>query len=415
MELVVKNVGKISTARMEINGVTVITGYNGSGKSTLCKSLYAVVDSFADIAPKVTMQRMNSMVSAEYQWEDTLRAHKMDENDIDSIRDAMLESIIADRRRENANLLYEEIAKIGAAFSLESSLIDDIVEKCREIREKDKEEYIQFIVSRNVKSIFKNQIGHVNFYKEKQAEIELKDGAKTLSMFFVGNELTEYDYRFGTLKKPIYIEPQSILDSFEAGSAHAIYGRQNSKIQEFLVMDEGFNKEMTLEEYQERERNIKIINEILHEVTHGALVSSQGRSLAYSENGLSENIVCGNIASGLKSFLIIQRMIENGALGLGRLLIIDEPEVNLHPEWQLVFAKILVLLNKELGIKVVISTHSPYFLRAIESYMEEADNCENAKYYLTVPDDSSFYTLRDVSDEKELIYKTMYKPLEEIN
>ncbi len=139
-------------------------------------------------------------------------------------------------------------------------------------------------------------------------------------------------------------------------------------------------------------------------VTSGHLVKDQETRLSYAENGLKQDITCRNIASGLKPFLMILRMVENGSLEAGRLLIIDEPEVNLHPTLQLKFARVLVLLNTELKINVLISTHSPYFLHAVDCYMEEQQNAENGRYCLTKE-----------TENKEKIYKTMYELLEEID
>jgi len=45
----------------------------------------------------------------------------------------------------------------------------------------------------------------------------------------------------------------------------------------------------------------------------------------------------------------------------GNLLIIDEPEMNLHPESQAKLLEVLAILVN-LGIKVLLTTHSPYFM-----------------------------------------------------
>lgn len=46
----------------------------------------------------------------------------------------------------------------------------------------------------------------------------------------------------------------------------------------------------------------------------------------------------------------------------GDVLMIDEPELNIHPENQLALARLLARLVNQ-GIKVVISTHSDYIVR----------------------------------------------------
>ena len=98
----------------------------------------------------------------------------------------------------------------------------------------------------------------------------------------------------------------------------------------------------------------------------------------------------------------------------GDILLIDEPEVNLHPEWQIVLAEVLVLLRKELGIVLYINSHSPYFIRAIEVKMAGNGMTLEGKFYLTVPDEDNLYHVEDVSQNTERIYELLYKPLEEL-
>jgi ABC-type multidrug transport system ATPase subunit len=50
----------------------------------------------------------------------------------------------------------------------------------------------------------------------------------------------------------------------------------------------------------------------------------------------------------------------------GNFLIIDEPELNLHPDNQRRVAKLLVRLARS-GVKVMISTHSDYVIRELNN------------------------------------------------
>ena len=90
-----------------------------------------------------------------------------------------------------------------------------------------------------------------------------------------------------------------------------------------------------------------------------------------------------NTASGVKQIGILQLLLANRKLKPGSFLIIDEPEVNLHPEWQFKFAEILVLLVKELNITIYVNTHSPMFIEAIEVFSDFYDLKDDTYYYLT--------------------------------
>ena len=86
--------------------------------------------------------------------------------------------------------------------------------------------------------------------------------------------------------------------------------------------------------------------------------------------------------------------------------------MNLHPEWQVKFAEILVLLYKELGIRIILNTHSPYFMRAIETKMAEQEIADMGRYYFMQEVAPHRFVAEDVTGRTEIVYQTMYKPLE---
>jgi predicted ATPase len=81
----------------------------------------------------------------------------------------------------------------------------------------------------------------------------------------------------------------------------------------------------------------------------------------------TQQIELENTAMGIKQFGILQVLSKNGYLNSNTLLILDEPEVHLHPKWQLEMAKIIVELVKN-GVKIVVNSHSPYMIEALERY-----------------------------------------------
>ena len=61
-------------------------------------------------------------------------------------------------------------------------------------------------------------------------------------------------------------------------------------------------------------------------------------------------------------------LLMNGAIEKNGAIVLDEPEIHLHPAWQAQLAEVIVLLQKEFGLHVLLTSHSPYFIRAIETY-----------------------------------------------
>lgn len=88
-----------------------------------------------------------------------------------------------------------------------------------------------------------------------------------------------------------------------------------------------------------------------------------------------------DLSSGIKILTLLNEIIQNGHLNSKTLLILDEPENHLQPKWQIELAKIIVNLVKERKIKVLINTHSPFFVQAIEVYSNK--NELKCNYYYT--------------------------------
>ncbi|MEA2034265.1 MAG: AAA family ATPase [Euryarchaeota archaeon] len=80
------------------------------------------------------------------------------------------------------------------------------------------------------------------------------------------------------------------------------------------------------------------------------------------------------------------------------LIIIDEPEINLHPKSQIQFIEILTMLVNA-GINVIITTHSPYFVDHLVNLMKAKENLKPNKikdlFYLKSKD--AFIDKNDVS------------------
>jgi AAA15 family ATPase/GTPase len=88
-----------------------------------------------------------------------------------------------------------------------------------------------------------------------------------------------------------------------------------------------------------------------------------------------------NTATGIKAFGILQVLLENNYLNENTILILDEPEVHLHPNWQLKMAKTIVDLVKN-GVIVLVNSHSPYMIEALQRYSELEGLGDKTNFYL---------------------------------
>ena len=120
--------------------------------------------------------------------------------------------------------------------------------------------------------------------------------------------------------------------------------------------------------------------ELIDSVIDGEVsYSSTDGDFVYQKEG--ERISIKNTASGIKVFGMLQILVANDFIDKNTLIIFDEPENHLHPNWQLKLAKILVELANS-GVFVIVSSHSPYLIEALERYSEVKGLKDETSFYL---------------------------------
>ena len=151
------------------------------------------------------------------------------------------------------------------------------------------------------------------------------------------------------------------------------------------------------------------VEKLIKEILGGEIKKENGELFFVRENGFKTHMK--NTSSGVKQVAIIQTLLNNKELEPNSFLIMDEPEVNLHPEWQIKFAKILVLLVKELDLSIYIASHSPFFIEAIELYSQYYDLIDDSYFYLTQKAEGYQYDIMPVdSNNLEAIYRNLGQP-----
>lgn len=120
------------------------------------------------------------------------------------------------------------------------------------------------------------------------------------------------------------------------------------------------------------------------------------------------------MASGIKSFGVLQRLIETDSISTFKMLIWDEPEIHLHPEWQIVFCRIIIELVAN-GIPIVVSSHSPYFVQALRYFASAKGIEKDVKYYLAEEsDDEMLSNVREVTNDLNRVFSLLAAPLRDI-
>lgn len=420
MKLTINGIGKVQSASIEINGITVIAGENNTGKSTIGKALYSTFNSFYHLSERMRNEKeiviqkilnrvqMDSFVDAwSHNSVDVLEISKEIVKNIDfEVPNAenVKASIVRGIESQYHDLVEQNKEKFDTAVS-------DGVEKIIKVLKISDEELINTILTQNFRYEFNGQIN--NLFHDCEGKICLEIQGKKSAIEVRDNVVTSVSETFQLGTRALYLDDPQVLDM--VGAKYIYYtnsylfshaadlqrslGREkrgDSAVQEILTSDK-LNK----------------IYEKLGEVCSGDFVKNQGETFGYRLAGTDKFLYAENLSDGLKTFVIVKTLLQNGSLEENGTLILDEPEIHLHPEWQLLFAELIVLLQKEFGLHILLNTHSPYFLNAIEVYAAKYEISEKCKYYLANLKEGLAH-VGDVTGNLEAIYSKLARPLQDL-
>ena len=123
-----------------------------------------------------------------------------------------------------------------------------------------------------------------------------------------------------------------------------------------------------------------------------------------------------DVATGIKAFSILRLLLKGGHLTENTLLIIDEPESNLHPQWIVEYARIIVMLNKELGVKFFLASHNPDMVSAIRYISEKEGILDNVNFYIAEKEEKTFsYDYKYLMKDIEPIFESFNIAIDRIN
>ncbi|WP_170005866.1 AAA family ATPase [Bacillus fonticola] len=125
-----------------------------------------------------------------------------------------------------------------------------------------------------------------------------------------------------------------------------------------------------------------------------------------------EKFPISTVASGIKSFAILDMLTRNKHIHPNSVLIIDEPEVHLHPKWEYEYARMIAQFVK-LGVRVVVTTHSLYMVKALREFTKEIP--DHVNFYLTSKNERHQSEFEDVTHETHKIFKKFADPLQPAN
>lgn len=423
MKITVKNVAKILEADVALDGVTAIAGYNNMGKSTILKAAYVIFNTFRNSNSKIIDARKRSVRSYFLKQEtyfDENGFDKLPRNVLIDLADQVNEHLLdfMSTNKNNYKMFKKLFVKsfevyrwifledTEADYFFSDKFILPLYNGFKEICLRDKNEDIRYMGDMYILNVFKGQLNSLGV--GSQASIHIDSDKEKYFISVKDNKIDDMSYSANAGGDVFFLPAYNLLDMVGASVDRRVYSPENDIRDALLTMEE----EPVFEEYQEIKSNTKAIRNILGEVIHGKLDKLPSGQLSFMDNDVNDYVSIGNIASGMKNFLIIQSLVEKGRLKRNSILLIDEPETNLHPEWHLKFAELLVLMYQNMGVRSIVNSHSPYFIRALEVKMADYGMKNKGHYYLMEETGKNQFKTQDVTESTDRIYELLYRPLE---
>lgn len=417
VELSVENFKAVKKADITLNGITVVSGINGCGKSSLSQLLYYsfyYANHFDEIVDSILNDELLRYV-------EVLRQIEREVNGLTFVDSIILrhvsvidkkkylqyvENLFAsflsyrdnayDKNDENIMNSFRRIVRIIKNMFDDS--LDDL-DKLLRLFYKDIEVLFDCALRDKEKRRYFLLYDYLDFYLK--GVYPQKWTIREYGVSFVGED-TQSVPLLHYIKKVAYIDTPMIAGSQMNGGKDyweklATLLNDNSQIGKKVPLYKNITQIMEGESLVE-EDDVRI-SKLSYKRSDGKIFDLK------------------DCATGVKSFSILQLLLKNGFLQKDTLLIIDEPEAHLHPQWIVEYARMIVLLHKEIGVKFFIASHSTDMISAIRYIAAKEEVQDSLNFYLAEDSEETpyEYTYRALGLDIDPIFKSFNKSFEKID
>ncbi|MDY3112029.1 MAG: AAA family ATPase [Porphyromonas sp.] len=412
LQIHISNFRAIEDAQIALNGITVLTGLNATGKSTISRMMY-YAGYYANHYQELIDDRLNGMLEG-------ITLYLLQYLDLLPDDERMLFIFKGYRRfshkpfeEEDAYLMIDTLQKHYESGAQVKSLDRERLGKVLGKQFKNRQAFFKGL--EELKEVIE---GVYEFYRrllKDRPPIFLRD--KLSELFSTSKEtlMKSISVREGTEE----IVGPSRKDVGVFTSFDRVFYIDSPMIANFSgdfplgVLDQNW-EELIQFFYDGRTRSLseseQRVADLLAGITRGQVVLPskdqdgvmRTRKIYFTESS-GESYAIKEVATGIKSFALIQSLLQKGLLTERTLLIIDEPEAHLHPQWTVEYARIITTLHRELGVKFLLATHSPRLVQSLSLFAsEEEETAKSLLFYMSEPTGTTpvRYRFRKLTEEE---------------
>lgn len=426
MKLTIKNINKVKSASIKLDGLTVIAGANSSGKSTVGKLLFSMVKAQANaefLKNQSKEKKLRKSVEKLYKRANGCFSRLGDKKvadvfplPISNVVDTLLEADNEKASNEILDRMKDWINTTEITPRMKSLFMQDI-DNVRIALGDNKAADIASEAREFIESEFMNKIcSHGT--SDSEASLEYDNPLEWLQLKFKDDRICQVNVNEAEhLRDATYVESPlylHILDTLLYAATYQEYQRRPQMSFRGMVPIHIKDLASKISSLQLMPNTSELSEKYgLTDIMSGRFVFDDTKALKFVDEKTNNSLSPINIASGIKSFGLVQILLETHVIGNDKILIWDEPENHLHPKWQVAFAEVLVRLAHS-GIPIVISTHSPYFVQGVRYFSAKYSLEQYTNFYLAEEDEDGLSVLNDVTSDLNQIFSKLAAPLRDI-
>ena len=396
MKISIKNFGPIAEARdVDLRPLTVFVGPSNTGKSYLAVLIYALFRSSQPGNFLHPFKRLGLTNPSLFGYEEDISDAVNDfltrltkkETEITNFLDLpeKLQELVTEKMgQELAQAFYEELPRCMGTSTKENQLITDTF--FLHFEDNTKSFKLSSVNNANMEiKNFRYEKGYLASLMPPQS-YDLPPALRT--QIFLADYSNYLSYKTESFYLPaartgIMQSHQAIVGALikrtpfaglETVSVPTLSGIVSDFLQEIISMDTSQKEENTIS---------KIADDMEEKILKGSIKTKpfeaiQYPQFLYKQNGLELPLLC---SSSMVSELAPVVLFIRHRVGKGDLMIIEEPESHLHPEAQRHIAEVVVHLIRA-GVRVIVTTHSEYFLDQLANHVRLSKLTESKRSQL---------------------------------
>ena len=420
MKFEMQGIGRVACASVALDGISVIAGMNNTGKSTIGKAMFALIDGRFDLDRRM-VNHMRQQIELSVKGNLTTNTNQGYFSGrgsrlriIQTVIGKYLDSLDAGNDGDDGHELTEMLDAAGIPLRDP----DEVRSTVKGELARTAEEHASNRIQAELDALFHDDpFSRVKGYTADSV-LSLDDDKGLLAQWETDTHGGS-SFEGAVFDKPnvIMVEDPRLADDMQNTGLHRFRFYEHRDFPLNAARDamrkfqheEGILDRHAVDTLTQIQKVSKVDIVSRSDAFDGRMAD---RTLDMPESQPYQSL---NASMGVKALVALQLLIQKGAITSDTVLILDEPEIHLHPEWQVEYARILAHMSRNMGVHIVVTTHSPYFLDALHTYAKHYGFQNKYHVYTPQREAGGMYSFTEINEDGQAEYlNTLADPFDDL-